>query len=244
MFIPMPNSIRLAKRLSELVACSRRDAELYIEGGWVSVDGEVVEEPGFRLHDQTVALAPNASLAPQPAVTILLHKPVGIDGTAADGAALGLIRPETIAVNDRSGMQFLKRHVTGLTLAAPLTDAASGLMVWTQDWRVARKLVEDAARIEHEFIVEVAGAITPDGLALLNSGRAMSGRPAGPIKVSWQNETHLRFALKAASASHIALLCTSVGLTVRAIRRIRIGRISMASLGSGQWRYLLGYERF
>ena len=240
----MPDSVRLAKRLAEMVNCSRREAELYIEGGWVSVDGEVVEEPGFRLHGQSVLLAPDATLAPLPAVTILLHKPAGIDGAGVQSAALGLIRPEAMAVEDRSGIRFLKRHVTGLTLAAPLVDAASGLMVWTQDWRVARKLVEDAARIEHEFIVEVAGAIMPDGLAMLNAGTAVHGRPIGPIKVSWQNETHLRFALKAASTEHIGRMCTSVGLSAHAIRRIRIGRISMAALGSGQWRYLLGYERF
>lgn len=240
----MPESIRLAKRLAEQVSCSRREAELYIEGGWVRVDGEVVEEPGFRWNGQEVVLAEDATLAPLPAVTILLHKPAGIDGATVEGTALGLIRPEAIAADDRSGIRFLKRHVTGLTLAAPLADIASGLMVWTQDWRVARKLIDDAARIEHEFIVEVAGAIMPDGLALLNSGQAMPGRPTGPIKVSWQNETHLRFALKTAGAEQIAHLCTSVGLTARAIRRIRIGRISMATLGSGQWRYLLGYERF
>lgn len=240
----MPDSIRLAKYLADLVSCSRREAELYIEGGWVSVDGEVVEEPGFRLQSQNVVLAPEATLACLPAVTILLHKPAGIDGVSTKGTALGLIRPESIAANDRSGIRFLKRHVSALSLAAPLADTASGLMVWTQDWRVARKLVEDGTRIEHEFIVEVAGAIMPDGLALLNAGSAIAGRPGKPIKVSWQNETHLRFAVLAAGAEHIAQMCTSVGLSARAIRRIRIGRISMASLGSGQWRYLLGYERF
>ena len=240
----MPDTVRLAKHLAEQEHCSRREAELYIQGGWVMVDGAVVEEPGFRLQGQTVALAPGACLDPLPPVTILLHKPAGIDGSSAEGAALGLIRPEAMAADDRSGIRFLKRHVSGLTLAAPLAEIASGLMVWTQDWRVTRKLVEDAARIEHEFIVEVAGAIMPDGLALLSSGGALPGRPTAPIKVSWQNETHLRFALKDARAGQIALLCTSIGLTARAIRRIRIGRMSMAALGSGQWRYLMGYERF
>ncbi|MBC7415579.1 MAG: RNA-binding protein [Herminiimonas sp.] len=240
----MSDSTRLAKHLAQQINCSRREAELYIEGGWVTVDGEVVEEPGFRLGQQSVVLAPDATLAPLPSVTILLHKPAGIDGTSAEGAALGLIRPEAMAADDRSGIRFLKRHVSGLTLAAPLTANASGLMVWTQDWRVARKLVEDAARIEHEFIVEVSGAIMPDGLAMLNAGTAVPGRPNGPVKVSWQNETHLRFALKANSAAYVSQMCSSVNLMARSIRRIRIGRISMASLGSGQWRYLLGYERF
>lgn len=57
----MTDPIRLSKRLAELTACSRREAELYIEGGWVSVDGEVIEEPQFKVLDQRVELLPGAA---------------------------------------------------------------------------------------------------------------------------------------------------------------------------------------
>ena len=125
-----------------------------------------------------------------------------------------------------------------------LETYASGLMVFTQDWHVARKLVDDAATVEQEYIAEVSGDLIPNGLALLNHGLSFNRRPLAPIKVSWQNETRLRFALKAGQRGQIAHMCEMVGLKLLNLKRIRIARIPMASLPVGQWRYLKGYERF
>jgi len=233
-------SVRLAKHLAELISCSRREAEQYIEGGWVLVDGEVVEEPGFRLEQQKVELLPRARLEPLAPVTILLHQPAAVP----DAEALQLVSPATRAGDDRSGLRFLKRHLTGLNPTEPLEPKAGGLLVFTQDWRVARKLVDDRAKIEQEYIVEVAGELVPDGLAKLNHGLAFNRRELPPIKVSWQNESRLRFALKAPQRGQIAHMCEMVGLTVLSLKRIRVGRVPMAGLPVGQWRYLLGYERF
>ncbi|MES2071628.1 MAG: rRNA pseudouridine synthase [Pseudomonadota bacterium] len=244
----MSDSSRLAKHLALSLACSRREAEQYIEGGWVLVDGIVVEEPGFRVAAaQRVELLPGASLQDIESVTILLHKPAGVGGMpGADGAAAsaGLIIAEHLAPDDRSGLRFLKRHLVALKPVDKLESMASGLQVFTQDWHVARKLVDDASKVEYEYIVEVSGSLQPDGLALLNHGLSFNGKPLPPIKVSWQNETRLRFALKTPPPGLIQHMCEKVGLTVVAIKRIRIGRVPMAGLAVGQWRYLLGYERF
>ena len=236
----MPESVRLAKRVAMLVPCSRAEAEQYIESGWVKVDGIVVEEPGYRVEDQQVELLPNASLDVVDAVTILLHKPPGED----PNTALRLITPASLIADDRSGIRFLKRHLANLTLTDTLETMAGGLLVYTQDWRIARKLVDDRATIEHEYIVEVKGDLIPDGLKLLNHGLTFNGKPLPPIKVSWQNETRLRFALKGPQRGQVAHMCEKVGLAVVAMKRIRIGRVPLASLPPGQWRYLLGYERF
>jgi 23S rRNA pseudouridine2604 synthase len=233
--------VRLAKRLAELIPCSRREAELYIEGGWVTVDGQVVEEPQFKVSQQKVELHPEASLTPVEPVTILLHQPPGLD---AGMDANTLIGADTRAADDPSGIHLLKRHFARLSQTAPLEANASGLLVLTQDWRVMRKLIDEAATIEQEYIVEVAGELAPDGLKRLNHGLSFNGRALPPIKVSWQNETRLRFALKAAQPGQIAHMCKSVGLTVLAMKRIRIGRVSMAKLPPGQWRYLAPHERF
>ena len=239
----MTESIRLSKRLAELLSCSRSEAEQYIEGGCVLVDGQVVEEQGARvLPQQKVELAPEASLAAPVPVTILLHKPAGCD--TGSHTVAQLITPENHAADDRSGLRFIKRHLTGLNLTAPLESYASGLLVLTQDWRIARKLIDDAARVEQEFIVEVNGEIAADGLQLLNHGLKFNGRLLPPIKVSWQNETRLRFALKGPQPGQIKRMCEMVGLHVLAMKRIRIGRLPMAGLQAGQWRYLLGYEQF
>ena len=240
----MTDSLRLAKFLANLVPCSRSEAIKYIESGFVTVDGVVVEEPGYRVrHDQQIELMPKANLATVEAVTILLHKPAGYDIEADPDAVLKLITPENRAADDRSGIRFIKRHLAGLALTDPLGSQSSGLLVLTQDWRIARKLVDDAAKIEQEYIVEIAGEILPDGLKQLNQGMRLNGKIL-PVKVSWQNETRLRFALKGIHRSQIASMCEKVGLTVLAMKRIRIGRVPLSSLPVGQWRYLLGYEQF
>ena len=238
----MTDAIRLAKHVAQMLGCSRREAELYIEGGWVSVDGQVVEEPQFRVADQSVLLHPDASLQQAEPVTLLWHKPAGQDASLA--AALPLLNADTHAADDAAGIHLLRRHFAHQTAPTPLETSASGLVVFTQDERIARKLVQDAALIEHEIIVEISGEIAPNGLKLLNHGLTINGRVLPPIKVSWQNETRLRFAIKAMQPNQIAQMCARVGLSVVGIKRIRIGRIPMSKLAPGQWRYLPAGERF
>lgn len=240
----MTDSIRLAKLLATQVSCSRSEAVNYIESGFVTVNGLVVEEPGFRVqHDQKVELLPEAKLAAVETVTILLHKPAGLNIETDPDAALKLITPENHATDDRSGIRFIKRHLKELALTDSLGIQSSGLVVLTQDWRIARKLITDAAKVEQEFIVEISGQILPGGLEQLNKGIQVNGNLL-PVKASWQSENRLRFAVKGNQRSQIASLCASVGLTVLAMKRIRIGRVPLSSLAAGQWRYLLGYEKF
>lgn len=219
----MSDGVRLNKRVAEDLPCSRSEAEAYILGGWVSVDGVVVEEPGARVSDeQRIALLPGATAMPIAPVTIIVHKPAGVD------ASIGLIDP----AQQEGKQRFLKHHLHKLELVAALDKSASGLLVFTQDYRVLRKFREDAP--EQEIIVEVAGTISEGGLQQLNQG----------MKVSWQSETRLRFATKIAKPGLIERLCREVGLRVLAQKRIRIGRLPMASLAPARWRYLTPVERF
>lgn len=240
----MINSVRLAKRVAELRCCSRREAEQFITGGWVKVDGIVVEEPQFRVADQHIEIDPQADLGQRKPVTLLLHKPDGYPMTASDPLVSPLLNTATLWAEDASGIRPLKMHFAQLTLCVPLEPSASGLVVFTQDWRVARKLTEDAAALEHEVIVEVAGEMAPDGLKRLNQGIPYPGRTPPAIKVSWQNETRLRMALKGAQPGQIAHLCQAVGLQVVSMKRIRLGGVSLGKVPPGQWRYLRGDERF
>ena len=233
----MLEPVRLAKRLAEMLPCSRREAEQYIEGGWVTVDGVVVEEPQFRVLHQKIELSKDASLLAPTAVTLLLHKPAGFD---AD------LKQATHSLDDRSGIKLLKKHL-GAELVTHLALPASGLVVFTDDWRVARKLVDDAATLEHEVVVDVTGSIKPGGLERLNRvdhGFTFNGKLLGPAKVSWQSEARLRFALKGEQPGQISYFCESVGLTITGMKRLRIGRVAMSGLPVGQWRYLLPTERF
>ena len=239
--------VRLAKRVAEQAGCSRAEAERYVANGGVTVDGVVVEDPASRvLPSQSVELLPGASMDEAPPVTILLHKPAGMNsGVGARGAsALECLTQETLVVRGHGQPRFLKRHLARLTLCTPLETDASGLLVYTQDFRVVRKLLDDGERVEHEFVVEVSGGIAANGLALLNHGLTFSGKPVNPMKVSWQSEGRLRFAAKGMRPGQIEHMCAAVGLTVTDIKRLRVGRMSMGGLPAGQWRYLTEYERF
>lgn len=239
------NTDRLAKRLAAELPCSRGDAERYIEGGWVTVDGKVQEEPGLRVApSQVVSLMPGARLEEGRPVTVLVHKPAGMYADDQPGSARDLILPENLMPGDRSGQRYLKRMFNGLKLVTPLERAASGLVVYSQEYAVARKLVEEGRHVEQEYIAHVEGKLSEADLARMQRGMAYEGRAATPMKVSWQNENHLRFALKSPPPGFIEAVCDAAGLRLLALRRLRIGRLPMAGLAAGQWRYRLEYERF
>jgi len=240
----MSDPVRLAKQVSDLARCSRLEAEQYIKGGWVSVNGRVVEDPAHPVTTETVSIDPVAQLEAVEPATILLHKPVGYDTISGRKAAAGLMQPETRWDEDPSGVRLLERHFHRLTPLVPLDAEASGLMVLTQDGRVWRRLTEDGDEIEQEFLVEVSGDIGPYGLRKLNHGLHYNGRALPPCKVSWQNEIRLRFALKGVQGGQLRDMCAQVGLDVVAIRRLRIGKVPLAKMPVGAWRYLPVGERF
>ncbi len=240
----MSDSVRLAKRVAELAACSRADAEQYIRNGWVQVDGCVVENPAHAVSRKTVTLDEEARLEAVEPATVLLHKPVGYDTISGPNPAAALVQPGTRWPEDPSGVRMLERHFHRLTPLVPLDIDASGLMVLTQDGRVWRRLTEDGDGIEQEYVVEVSGDIAPYGLRKLNHGLHYNGRALPPCKVSWQNEVRLRFALKGVQGGQLRDMCAQVGLEVVSIRRLRIGKIPLAKMPVGTWRYLPVGERF
>ena len=235
----MSEPVRLARRVAELKGCSRREAEQYIEGGWVTVDGLVVEEPQSRVQDQQVEIDPGASLLALLPITIVLHKP-------SDAAPE--VHPNLRAADDASGIRALKRHFAHLVIPSALPREASGLVVLSQDGRILRKLTEDAATIEQELIAHVAGEVTPQQVNRLCHGLSFQGQPLPPVKVSVNSasasETRLRFALKGVQPEHVPGMCGEVGLRLIALKRMRVGRVSLGPLPAGQWRYLMPHERF
>jgi len=236
----MPDPVRLAKRVAEIAGCSRREADQYIQGGWVTVDGEVIDAPQHPITDQVVVIDPEADLEVAEPATLLLHKPAGV----AYDAVAKLAMPESHTAGDDPSIRVLKRHFVRLTPLMPMDDEVSGLVVLSQDGRVWRRLSEDADLIEQEFVVEVEGELAPYGLPKLCDGMLYQGRALPRAKVSWQNEDNLRFAIKAVRPGQLRHMCAQVGLEVRSIRRIRIGRIPLSKMPVGEWRYLPVGEKF
>ncbi len=240
--------LRVSKLMSEQGLCSRREADAYIERGWVYVDGVVVSELGFRIFpNQKITLSQSAQKNQLALVTILLNKPVGYVSAQPEQGyrpAVSLINPESRFAGDKSLLRFSPVHLKGLAPAGRLDIDSQGLLVMTQDGRIAKTLIGDDSGVEKEYLVRVAGTLSEKNLALLKHGLSLDGEALKPAKISWQNEDQLRFVLRQGKKRQIRRMCELVGLTVLGLKRVRIGSVSLGDLPEGKWRYLRPDERF
>jgi 23S rRNA pseudouridine2604 synthase len=257
---PESPTSRLNKRMAELGMCSRREADDWIAKGWVRVNGEVAPmglqvAPGARIE-----VDPKARGQQQQQVTILLNKPIGyVSGQAEDGhePAVVLVQERNHWKGDAAKLRFAPQQLRGLAPAGRLDIDSIGLLVLTQDGRVARQLIGEDSDMEKEYLVRVTYA-TPQGdvvsdvqaafpaaqLARLRHGLVLDGQPLKRAQVEWQNPEQLRFVLTEGKKRQIRRMCELVGLKVVGLKRIRIGRVLLGQLPVGQWRYLAPNERF
>ena len=228
--------------------CSRREADTYIERGWVFVDGERITELGTKiLPTQKITLTRAAAAEQTARVTVLLNKPVGyVSGQPEPGykPAVTLVTPDAQSKEDTSGIRFKREHLKGLAPAGRLDIDSTGLLVLTQDGRIARQLIGADSSIEKEYLVRVEGTLSKRNLELLNHGLSLDGAALKPARVAWQNRDQLRFILQEGKKRQIRRMCELVGLTVTGLKRVRVGNVRLGDLAVGQWRYLRPDERF
>jgi 23S rRNA pseudouridine2604 synthase len=240
--------MRLSKRMAELGLCSRREADEWIERGWVFVDGMRVDVLGSKVTaGQQISLDAKARSAQQERVTILINKPIGfVSGQAEDGyqPASKLITAETHWRSDSSAKRFGSAQRMGLAPAGRLDIDSTGLLVLTQDGRIARLLIGADSPIDKEYLVRVGGQLDERELGLLRHGLELDGEPLRPAEVSWQNADQLKFVLREGKKRQIRRMCETVGLKVLGLKRVRIGAVRLGELPVGQWRYLGPDEHF
>ena len=240
--------VRVSKLMSQQGLCSRREADSYIERGWVFVDGVRVTELGTRIDPGCKITLNKAAQASQLArVTILLNKPIGYVSAQAEPGykpAVSLIKADTHFSGDRSPLAFTPMHLRGLAPAGRLDIDSQGLLVLTQDGRIAKQLIGENSEIEKEYLVRVQGSLSKSGMASLNHGLSLDGETLRPAQVGWLNQDQLRFVLRQGKKRQIRRMCELVGLEVVGLKRIRIGKVKLGDLPVGQWRYLREDERF
>ncbi|WP_252996921.1 pseudouridine synthase, partial [Burkholderia sola] len=249
--------MRLSKRMSELGMCSRREADEWIEKGWVLVDGERIDTLGTKVRaDQKIEIDERASAAQAAQVTILLHKPVGyVSGQAEDGyePAAVLITRANRWSGDHSPVRFSPQHLHALAPAGRLDIDSTGLLVLTQNGVIAKQLIGEQSDIDKEYLVRVRFGerlididqhFPAESLAKLRHGLELDGVPLKPALVSWQNGEQLRFVLREGKKRQIRRMCELVGLDVIGLKRVRMGRVMLGALPQGQWRYLSADETF
>jgi len=246
-YLSLMEKVRISKLMAQQGLCSRREADRYLEQGLVRVDGQIVGLGDKALPGQRIELARQASAEQEARITVLIHKPIGlVSGQAEDGyqPAVTLVTPENLSATDRSGMRFKPSHRRGLAVAGRLDIDSTGLLVMTQDGRIARQLIGENSDIEKEYLVRVKGRIATDGLKRLCHGLSLDGRPLKTARVEWLNEDQLRFILQEGRKRQIRRMCELVGLQVVGLKRVRVGRVRLGELEPGKWRYLRPDEKF
>jgi 23S rRNA pseudouridine2604 synthase len=243
--------VRVSKLITERGLASRREADDWIDAGWVRVDGRTAVLGQRARPDAVIEIDPRARREQAHRVTILLHKPIGyVSGQAEDGhePAAVLLTPANRWKGDSSRIEPHPGHFRGLAPAGRLDIDSTGLLVLTQDGRVAKILIGDETRVEKEYLVRVEhtreGRLPDADLELLRHGLELDGQPLRPARVSWQNEDQLRFVLREGRKRQIRRMCELVGLKVVGLKRVRIGSVVLGQLPVGQWRYLGENERF
>ena len=240
--------VRVSKLMSQQGLCSRREADSYIERGWVFVDGERVTELGTRADPASRITLNKAAQASQVArMTILLNKPIGYVSAQAEPGykpAVSLIDAASRFGGDRTPQSFTPMHLRGLAPAGRLDIDSQGLLVLTQDGRIAKQLIGENSAIDKEYLVRVKGGLSKAGMAMLNHGLSLDGEALRPAEVGWLNRDQLRFVLRQGKKRQIRRMCELVGLEVVGLKRIRIGKVKLGDLPLGKWRYLRSDEVF
>jgi len=232
--------VRLSKLMAQRGVCSRREADAYIEQGMVSVNGVIVDQLGAKVTpDAEITLAPQAVKKQKELITIILNKPIGYVSAQPEPGYAPAIELITVANQFGKGKKrLMPEHLKGLAVAGRLDIDSQGLLLFTQDGRLAKKIIGEESRVEKEYIVRVRGSLSDDGLRLLRGGLALDGRPLKPAQVEWINRDQLRFVLREGRKRQIRRMCDLVGLKVLGLKRVRVGNIKLGDLPEGKWRFL------
>lgn len=240
--------LRLSKLMAQKGICSRREADEYISKGWVSVDGVVIDQLGTQVSPHArVTLSAQALKQQKNLVTIILNKPVGYVSSQPEDNYKPAIQLITLENQDP---QFIKNRklkmgdLAGIATAGRLDIDSQGLLVFTQDGRIARELIQKETDIEKEYLVRVEGTLPKDKLKLLNHGLELDGQKLKPAQVEWLNEDQLKFILKEGKKRQVRRMCEMVGLRVTGLKRVRVGQVKLGKLKEGMWRFLEPDEEF
>lgn len=238
--------VRLSKLMTERGICSRREADAYIEQGLVYVNGERVQELGTKVtRDVQIELAAKAQQKQESLVTVILNKPIGYVSAQPEAGsgyepAIRLLTAENF--EGSKAPHVIPQRMRTLAVAGRLDIDSQGLLIFTEDGRLAKKIIGENSEIEKEYLVRVAGSLSRDRLQLLCHGLEMDGKKLKPAVVEWVNEDQLRFVLKEGKKRQVRRMCEMVGLQVKGLKRVRIGQLKLGKLPEGKWRFLESYE--
>jgi 23S rRNA pseudouridine2604 synthase len=234
---------RVNRWLAQSGVCSRREAEALIAQGLVSIDGETIADPGRKIAaGQTLVLNDSAESALGAALSVVIHKPVGVVSAQPEAGQIPAVRLLTRAALWGESPVIPGRDAR-LAPIGRLDMDSRGLLILSEDGVLAKAVIGPASDLEKEYLVTVAGQITERKLGLLRHGLQLDGRVLRPAKVGVVEGQTLRFVLKEGRNRQIRRMCDLVELKVVDLKRVRIGAVRLGDLPEGRWRLLTPQER-
>jgi 23S rRNA pseudouridine2605 synthase len=227
--------VALARALSKMGVMSRADAARRIRAGEIVVNGEVVTDPDHAVVPEHANIrVAGATIHHEPALTILFHKPRGVVTTRSD--------PEgRSTVFDVLGT--LPRYVAPV---GRLDVASTGLLLLTNDTRLADWLLDPTHGVSRVYIVTVRGELSDETADRVRAGVRADGdllraREVEVLKRS-RRETHVRVVLVEGKNRELRRLFAACGHEVTRLKRVAFGGLELGSLAPGRWRVLAPAE--
>ena len=234
---------RVNRWLAQNGVCSRREAEGLIAQGLVCIDGLTVADAGRKIEPgQTLTLADAATGALQGALTVVLHKPVGVVSAQPEPGqvpAVRLLTREALV----GGSAVIPERDTRLAPVGRLDMDSRGLLILSRDGVVAKAVIGPQSELEKEYRVAVIGEINEGRLDRLRDGLELDGRRLKRADVSVIGEGRLRIVLREGRNRQIRRMCELVDLKVVDLFRVRVGPVRLGDLPERRWRLLTAEER-
>jgi 23S rRNA pseudouridine2605 synthase len=231
-----PDAVSLARALSKLGWCSRAQARPLIEGGRVSVDGEVVRDPDRRVDVRRARIAVDGTTVRAASqIYLMLNKPRGWVTTTSDD-------------QDRSTVyELLPDGMPRVVAVGRLDLDTEGLLLFTNDTRWADRITNPRTHLDKRYHVQVSHMPDEKALAAMlagvDAGRGEVLSLKSVTRLDRRGGTWLEVILDEGRNRQIRRVLEAVGVEVLHLQRVAIGGVQLGDLGPGLWRMLTPEER-
>ena len=229
-----PNLIRLNKYVSNSGVCSRRDADIYIESGNVSVNGKIITEMGYKVHLEDVVKFDGRELNPEKKEYILLNKPKDFVTTTTDGrgrrTAVGLI-----ASGSKAKLEPVGR----------LDKNATGLLLFTNDREMSKRLMQPKNGVRKIYHVELNKNVSGDDLETIKGGVTLDEVQVRVVDVSFIDNAPKRevgIEIRSTKNKIVERIFEHLGYEIVKIDRVVYAGLTKKDLPRGHWRHITKQE--
>lgn len=228
------DGIRLNKYIANSGMCSRRDADIFIAAGNVTVNGKAVTEMGYKVKPNDEVKFDGSKVNPEKPEYIVLNKPRGFYTTGS------------LEKGSKTVMDLISKATKGKVVPVGKLDRqASGLLLFTNDGTLEKQLGKPKNGIRQIYHVELTKPVAPEDLDKIRIGVTLEDGKVKVQEVSYiDNRPNNEIGLETNSVKQhvVQRLFKSLGYEVEKLDRVVFGGLTKKDLPRGNWRVLTKQE--